>query len=136
MVCCYLGRSRRKLASVPVRHHLLITNLKTVQRMFKNKSKESPMQQSTATSANGSTNTLTNGTSVEGKINANSDIRIDGTLKGSLSCKGRVIIGPQGYIEGDISCQNAIIEGKFSGELTVYGIIAWQPGRKRTWMCT
>jgi len=91
--------------------------------MFKNKSKDDPTQTSTTTAPSGSTNTLANGTSVEGTINAASDIRVDGKLKGILNCKGRVIIGPQGFIEGDISCENAIVEGKFSGKLNVTEIL-------------
>lgn len=93
--------------------------------MFKNKSKDSGASASSASSsaASGSTNTLTTGTSVEGLVTANNDIRIDGNLTGTLNCKGRVIIGPQGNIQGDVICQNAIIEGKFSGNLKVEDIL-------------
>lgn len=90
--------------------------------MFKNKSKENgngSLSSSTSTSTSGSTNSLVAGTRVEGIINASSDIRIDGTLKGTLDCKGRVIIGPEGKVEGEINCQNAVIEGKFQGKLNV-----------------
>lgn len=64
-------------------------------------------------------NTLVSGTSVEGTIKADSDIRVDGTIKGKLFCDAKVIIGPTGSIEGEIKCQNAVIEGKFDGVLTV-----------------
>lgn len=88
--------------------------------MFKNKNQEkATTQNASANVSSGSTNTLTKGTKIEGTITANNDIRIDGHLNGVLNCKGRVIIGAQGNIEGDINCQNAIIEGKFSGNLKV-----------------
>lgn len=90
--------------------------------MFKNKSKEngtSSSSTSSSASISGSTNSLVAGTSVEGTINASSDIRIDGSLNGTLHCKGRVIIGPDGKVEGEINCQNAVIEGKFQGKITV-----------------
>ena len=90
--------------------------------MFKNKSKENGTSSSTSSSTasiSGSTNSLVAGTTVEGTINASSDIRIDGTLKGILDCKGRVIIGPEGKVEGEINCQNAVIEGKFQGKISV-----------------
>ncbi|MFN8337666.1 MAG: polymer-forming cytoskeletal protein [Saprospiraceae bacterium] len=64
-------------------------------------------------------NSIVEGTSITGNINAPNDIRIDGILHGKLQCNGRVIIGPQGKIEGDISCINAIIEGAFTGNLNV-----------------
>lgn len=71
-----------------------------------------------ALSANAS-NSIVEGTTIKGDIVAGTDIRIDGNLNGKLDCKGRVIIGPQGRIEGDINCINAIIEGYFQGTLIV-----------------
>ncbi len=64
-------------------------------------------------------NSIVEGTSIIGNITASNDIRIDGALQGKLHCNGRVIIGPQGKIEGDITCINAIIEGSFTGNLNV-----------------
>jgi cytoskeletal protein CcmA (bactofilin family) len=91
--------------------------------MFGNKKEEKTGKvmstSSGSTTASGAINSLVQGTKVEGKINAGSDIRIDGELKGSLMCKGRVIIGQSGKIEGDIDCQNAIIEGSFNGNIKV-----------------
>ncbi len=71
------------------------------------------------TPATHSLNSLVQGTYIEGKIKATSDIRIDGTIKGDLDCKAKVIIGPSGVIEGTIKCQNAVIEGHFDGTLHV-----------------
>lgn len=82
----------------------------------KNESKKSVESQVAPSGAN---NSIVKGTNIEGTVNAGSDIRVDGRLKGSLLCKGRVIIGPEGSIEGDIDCQNAIIEGTFNGVLKV-----------------
>ena len=90
--------------------------------MFKNKSKEngsSSSSSSSAASVSGSTNSVVAGTNIEGTIKAGSDIRIDGTLIGKLDCKGRVIIGPEGKVEGEIICQNAVIEGSFQGKINV-----------------
>lgn len=89
--------------------------------MFKNKTKESKSNNTAAMTSAGSssTNSIVAGTSIEGTVIANSDIRIDGSLKGILDCKGRVIIGPEGSVDGEVTCQNAVIEGKFSGKLKV-----------------
>ncbi len=89
--------------------------------MFKSKNKEDRGSSNSSVSSGGSssTNSLVEGTSVEGTLIANNDIRIDGNLKGILDCKGRVIIGPKGSIDGEVTCQNAVIEGKFSGTLRV-----------------
>lgn len=64
-------------------------------------------------------NSLVKGTLIEGTVSSESDIRIDGNLKGTLICKAKVILGPTGVIEGEIKCVNAVIEGKFQGTLYV-----------------
>lgn len=71
----------------------------------------------------GALNSLVVGTQVEGTITAESDIRIDGFLKGILICKGKVIIGPKGLIEGEIKAQNATIEGRFKGIIQVEDLL-------------
>lgn len=84
-----------------------------------NKKSESTKTGIIPTPATHSLNSLVQGTYVEGKIKAASDIRIDGTIKGDLDCEAKVIIGPTGVIEGTIRCKNAVIEGRFDGTLTV-----------------
>jgi len=64
-------------------------------------------------------NSIVSGTKIEGKVHCENDIRIDGQLKGSLTCNSKVIIGPSGMVDGDIECENAMIEGHFVGILTV-----------------
>ncbi len=81
-----------------------------------NKSKGGAMIPS---STSHSLNSLVKGTSVEGTVRSESDIRIDGMIKGKLLCKAKVIIGPSGFVQGEIRCQNAVIEGKFEGEVYV-----------------
>lgn len=66
-----------------------------------------------------STNILVNGTRIEGTVFTESDIRVDGNVKGTIHSKGKVIIGSTGQVEGDIQCQNAVIEGKFNGNLII-----------------
>lgn len=91
--------------------------------MFKNKSKDNNSNIPSVAGGSGSTNSLVAGSSVEGTIVASSDIRIDGSLKGILDCKGRVIIGPEGSVDGEITCENAVIEGRFSGKLKVKDLL-------------
>ena len=57
--------------------------------MFNNKKKEAttPTKKSILPTTSHSLNTLVNGTVVEGTIKSESDIRIDGVIKGSLNCK-------------------------------------------------
>ncbi len=75
------------------------------------------------TASTTSSNSLVQGTNIEGTVHADKDIRIDGTLRGTLTCKGKVIIGPTGNITGDITCENAVIEGRFEGILIVNDVL-------------
>ena len=68
-------------------------------------------------------NSLGYGTRMEGTLSADSDIRIDGELVGLLNCKGKVIIGQKGFVDGELNCQNAVIEGKFKGKLKVHELL-------------
>jgi cytoskeletal protein CcmA (bactofilin family) len=97
-------------------------------------------------------NLLGAGTVVKGEINVNGDFRIDGTLIGSIQCKGKVVVGPTGSIDGEIRCQNADFSGevkatvkvtellslketaRFSGDITT-GKLAIEPGAKFSGTC-
>lgn len=92
--------------------------------MFGNKDKKSESKATTVrptstTTSSGSINTLGAGTTIEGTINADGDIRIDGTLKGTINCKGKIIVGPQGIIDGTMNCKNSVVEGVIKGIITV-----------------
>lgn len=76
-----------------------------------------------ASASSSSSNSLIQGTNIEGTIQADKDIRIDGSLQGNLHCKGKVIIGPTGFISGEVQCENAVIEGSFEGTLIVSDVL-------------
>lgn len=64
-------------------------------------------------------NRIVEGTSIEGEIISEGNIRIDGKVKGTVSTKGRLVIGPKGNIEGSIICSNADVEGVLTGTIKV-----------------
>lgn len=68
-------------------------------------------------------NIVAKNTSIKGDILSDGDFRIDGTLEGTLKTKGRVIIGLDGFIKGDVEATNAEIDGKFSGNLVVNDLL-------------
>jgi F0F1-type ATP synthase assembly protein I len=67
--------------------------------MFGN-SKNTDDVKSTVTSTTSGLNALAKGTSLEGTLRCDSDLRIDGSIKGKLLCKAKLIIGPTGSVEG------------------------------------
>lgn len=69
-------------------------------------------------------NRIVAGTQIEGSIVSDSNIRIDGTVKGTISAKGRLVVGSTGKIEGEITCENADIEGAISGTISVNGLLS------------
>ena len=58
---------------------------------------------------------------IKGDIESIGDIRIDGKLIGNVVCKSKIIIGPKGIIEGDITGNNADILGVVKGKLKMSG---------------
>lgn len=89
--------------------------------MFGNNKKESTPKKNgiMPSQTSHSLNSLVKGTTLEGTINAETDFRVDGTIKGSLNCTSRLIIGPSGVVEGEVRCASAVIEGRFAGDLNV-----------------
>ena len=64
-------------------------------------------------------NTLAFGTKVVGEIQAENNFRIDGTVEGTIVCKGKVIIGTKGVMEGTLTCVSAEVLGYFKGKIYV-----------------
>ncbi len=62
-------------------------------------------------------------TNLVGDIVSKGDFRIDGTVEGTIKTEGRVIIGKNGTVKGNVYCSEADIEGVFSGELDVKSIL-------------
>ena len=66
-----------------------------------------------------SINLIGAGTVINGEVKSNGDIRIDGTVTGSVNSKGKVVVGSTGMVEGEIVCQNADVSGSIKGNTTV-----------------
>ena len=64
-------------------------------------------------------NIIGNGTIIKGEIESNGDIRIDGKVLGILKSTGKIVLGQNGIIEGDIFCKQADLLGHVKGKLIV-----------------
>jgi len=58
------------------------------------------------------------GTTLNGDISSDNDLRIDGTIHGNVVSTAKIIIGATGYVEGNIESQQADINGKVEGNIT------------------
>jgi cytoskeletal protein CcmA (bactofilin family) len=66
-----------------------------------------------------SINIIRSGTEITGDIICKGGIRIDGKLVGNLKSEGKVVVGEQGIVEGNISCAYATISGGVKVNITV-----------------
>lgn len=97
--------------------------------MFKSKSDKQMAKQSDYSSPD-KLNRIVEGTHIEGTVKSDSNIRIDGEVKGNILTKGRVVIGPKGKILGEITCQNAEIEGVVEGKIMVEDLLSLKSSAK------
>lgn len=83
----------------------------------------SKLRTSENNATNASATLIGAGTTIIGNVEATGDIRIDGTIKGNLFAKAKVIIGPDCIIEGDINGQQADISGRVEGRIRVHDLL-------------
>ncbi len=79
-----------------------------------------------------SLNIIGAGTIIEGDITTNRDMRIDGTVTGSINIKGKLVVGPSGSIDGEVICQNADIQGTLKAKIEVSELLSLKSSAKLT----
>lgn len=79
--------------------------------MLKNKSKK--------TSWNGTL--IGQGTNLEGNIDCEANLRIEGQFTGEIHCRGQIIIGESGEVRSSITGTEIIVAGKVVGDITSQG---------------
>lgn len=73
-----------------------------------------------------SRNHISQGTVISGDVETQGDIRVDGRLSGSLLCKGKLVLGETGRIDGDVECVNANISGTLKATIKVKELLSLQ----------
>jgi len=69
-------------------------------------------------------NAIGQGSTIKGDIITEGDLRIDGTLTGSINTKGRLVLGETGLVEGEVICQNALIAGTLKAKIQVHELLS------------
>lgn len=72
------------------------------------------------------------GTKIKGDIETNGDIKIDGAVEGNVVSKGRVLIGQNGVVNGEVKCTNCDIYGTFDGKILVTELLSLKSSSKLT----
>lgn len=75
-------------------------------------------------------NRLVEGTRIVGDLISESNIRIDGEVHGNITTSSKVVIGENGFIKGNLNCQEADIEGKIEGNLFIEGLLILRENAK------
>jgi len=70
------------------------------------------------------------GTKIKGDIETNGDIKIDGTIDGNVISKGRVLIGQNGVVKGEVKCTNCDIYGHFEGKIQITELLSLKASSK------
>lgn len=69
---------------------------------------------------------------VEGNINSNGIIKIDGLFKGDIFTSKDVIIGETGFVKGNIKANNVNLSGKMEGNIVSFELLQIDPTGKLT----
>jgi cytoskeletal protein CcmA (bactofilin family) len=72
-------------------------------------------------------NALAYGTTVKGDVTTDGDFRLDGRIEGTISCGGKIVIGPTAQVDGDIISVNAEILGSVVGSITTSEVLVLKP---------
>src|SRR5664279_6219857 len=69
-------------------------------------------------SAGTSLSIIAAGTTIDGDIDTDGVIRIEGNVEGAVRAGRQVLIGRQGEVHGDVSTREAVVGGKVQGAVT------------------
>ena len=93
--------------------------------MFTNTNETMKKSENTAT-----INMIGAGTTILGDVISKGDIRVDGILKGSVKTEGKVVLGKEGVVEGDVMCKDADISGIVKAKITVSQLLTLKTSAK------
>lgn len=60
---------------------------------------------------------ISSGVVIEGKVNSNGNIRVDGIIKGDIVAQGNLTVGDSGNIQGQLTGDVVTIGGKVEGSV-------------------
>jgi cytoskeletal protein CcmA (bactofilin family) len=66
---------------------------------------------------------ISEGTILRGDVKSENDLRIDGTIHGNVISSAKIVIGPNGFIEGNVDGKQADITGKVVGDISVREVL-------------
>ena len=80
-------------------------------------------QKRVAEEISNSSNVIGKGTVLEGNIETFGNIRIEGKIVGHVKSKSKIALGSSSHIEGNVTAQNADIEGEVRGRIEISDLL-------------
>ena len=90
--------------------------------MFSSKSKDKTVSKKVTNQTNtpsSAVSVLIASTAIQGNLDTENDLRLEGTVKGEVTVNGKVVLGQSGIIEGTLNAAEAVIHGKITGDLYI-----------------
>ncbi len=72
----------------------------------------------------GMVSSIAQGMTINGDVETDGDIRIDGKVDGHIFCKGKVVLGASGSVEGDLNAGTADIFGIVNGNVQTKDLLS------------
>lgn len=69
------------------------------------------------------TNTISKGTSLQGNIETDANLRIEGRMRGDVKARSTFSVGEGALVEGNISAETAEIAGEVRGQIEVSNVL-------------
>ena len=63
------------------------------------------------------------GTSINGDLNSEGDLRIDGIVKGSITVRTKLVLGPSSKVDGNVKAANCDVQGTVNGNITIEDLL-------------
>jgi len=80
-------------------------------------------QKRAAEEISNSSNVIGKGTTIEGNIDTSGNIRIEGKVVGNIKSRAKVALGNSSQIDGNVTAQNADIEGHVKGKIDISEVL-------------
>lgn len=84
----------------------------------------------------GSTSLVSRPMVVEGEINGDESLHVDGRVKGTIRLKGDLFVGVGGIVEADVDARNVVIQGTITGKVLARRQMEVQPTGRFHGECT
>jgi len=83
-----------------------------------------------------STSLLSQNVKIEGDIQGEEDLHVEGQFKGSIKLSGDIYIGNTGVVEADIEANSVVIQGNVTGNIIARKQLEIQPTGRLIGDCT